>query len=136
MRLLERVVAHDATSTRCRVDPSASRLFFDARGLVPVWVAIEYMAQCAAAHGGLEARLHGEAPRPGLFVGSRQVEFRCDGFAPGASLEVTARHVAGRARSLAFACRVESPEDGGCLAEGRVSVLLLHELALPSREAQ
>jgi predicted hotdog family 3-hydroxylacyl-ACP dehydratase len=136
MRLLDRVISHDATSTRCRVDPSASALFLDSQGLVPVWVGIEYMAQCAAAHGSLEARARGQSQHPGLLVGSRRVVFHCDAFVPGVPLEVTACHAAGRARSLAFACRVEAPGGGAGLVEGRLNVLLLRELPAPNGRAQ
>lgn len=127
MRLLERVVAHDAGGTRCRVIPAASALFQDARARVPAWVALEYMAQCAAAHGGLVARALGEAPRPGLLVGSRRLSFRCEDFAPQVPLHVSARPAAGRGDTLAFACAVEDPEGGAPLVEGRLNVLLLRE---------
>jgi predicted hotdog family 3-hydroxylacyl-ACP dehydratase len=92
-------------------------------------VAIEYMAQCAAAHGGLVARARGEAPRPGLFVGSRRLVFRCAGFAPDVALTVTARHAGGRADGFAFDCTVEDPAGGPPLAEGRLNVVLLGERA-------
>jgi len=128
MRLLERVEAHDEERTACRAVPSASVLFRNADGAVPVWVGIEYMAQCAAAHGGLLARARGEAPRPGLFVGSRRLVFRCEAFAPDVALLVTARHAAGRGDSLAFDCTVEDPAGGPPLVEGRLNVLLLREL--------
>ncbi len=128
MRLLERVTEHDVEHTRCVADPARSGLFQDAEGRVPVWVAIEYMAQCAAAHGGLLARARGEAPRPGLFVGSRHLRFRCDGFAPGRPLEVTARHTAGSGDRAAFDCAVLDPGGGPPLAEGRLLVFLPEEL--------
>ncbi len=133
MRLLERVESHDDERTVCRVLPAASTLFRDTAGEVPAWVAIEYMAQCAAAHGGLVARARGEAPRLGLFVGSRRLVFRCAGFAPGVALRVTARHAAGRADSFAFDCSVEDPAGGPPLAEGRLHVVLLDER--PQRRA-
>jgi len=133
MRLLERVLAHDAEHTRCAVDPAQSHLFCDAAGRVPGWVAIEWMAQCAAAHGGLRGRARGEGPRPGLFVGSRRLRFACDAFEPGRILEVTARHAAGRDERLAFDCAVLEPSGGPLLAEGRLNVLVPRSLRLPQR---
>ena len=127
MRLLERLEAHDGQRTTCVALPAAGALFRNAEGGVPVWVGIEYMAQCAAAHGGLLARARGEAPRPGLFVGSRRLVFRCEAFAPDAALLVTARHAAGRGDSLAFDCTVEDPAGGPPLVEGRLHVRLLRE---------
>lgn len=125
MRLLGAVLAHDASRTECRVHPAASALFRDGSGCVPAWVGIEYMAQCAAAHGGLAAHASGGTPRPGLLLGSRRVVFRCDGFAEDVPLRVTARHVAGRDGAVAFACTVEDPDGGPPLVEGRLNVLLL-----------
>ncbi|MEN8162261.1 MAG: hypothetical protein ABFS41_19475, partial [Myxococcota bacterium] len=103
-------------------------LFQGADGGVPAWVGIEYMAQCAAAHGGLLGHARGEAPRPALFVGSRRLAFRCDGFAPDKTLVATARLAAGRSDTLAFDCTVEDPAGGAPLVEGRLHVLLLREL--------
>jgi len=124
MRLLDRVLEHDPSQTRCLVDPSRSALFCDAGRRVPVWVGIEYMAQCTAAHGGLLARARGEAPRPGLFVGSRRLYFRCDGFEPGQPLEVEARHAAGHGARMAFDCAVLRPGLAEPLVEGRINIVL------------
>jgi len=129
MRLLEAVIAHDPECTRCRVEPSRSELFRDATGRIPAWVGIEYMAQCIAAHGGLLARARGEAPRPGLLLGSRRLVFRQDAFEPGRTLEVRARHVAGHSEMLAFECAVLDPGEEAPLAEGRLNVLLPRDLA-------
>lgn len=129
MRLLERIVSHDDEGTRCLVDPARSRLFADEAGSVPVWVALEWMAQCAAAHGGLAARARGEAPRPGLFVGSRRLVFRGDAFAPGRLVEVSARPVAGRGERFAFRCAVHDPEADTPLAEGRLALLVPRDFA-------
>jgi predicted hotdog family 3-hydroxylacyl-ACP dehydratase len=132
MRLVDRVLAHAGDETRCSVDPARSALFQDASGRIPVWVGIEYMAQCAAVHGGLVARARGDAPLPGLFLGSRSLAFHCDHFEPGAPLVVTARHVAGRSRTLAFACAVHDA-GGATLAEGRLHVLPAPDLGAPER---
>lgn len=127
MRLLECVLAHDAEETRCAVRPSRSALFRDAEGNVPVWVAIEYMAQCAAADGSLRLRAPDSpalAPRPGLFIGSRRLVFRCAGFDAARRLVVTARRAAGREGGLlAFDCAVLDAGGGAPLAEGRLNVL-------------
>src|SRR5688572_17623989 len=95
--LLRRVVAHDAASTTCEVDPAASELWKNADGSVPATVALEYMAQTIAAHGGLSDRESGREARPGFFLGSRRLEFRIRRFEPGELLEVTARHLRGSA---------------------------------------
>ncbi len=123
MRLLERVLEHDAEQTLCAVSPSHGALFRDLRGGVPAWVALEYMAQCAAADGSLRRRARGEQPEPALLIGSRRVTFRCAGFDAEQGLEVTARHAAGRRELLAFDCAVFDARGGEPLAEARLNVL-------------
>ena len=123
MRLLERVLAHGDDGTRCGVNPSQSALFRDASGRVPAWVALEYMAQCAAADGSLRRRARGEPREPALLVGSRRVAFRCAHFDAAQRLEVTARHAAGQRELLAFDCAVFDARDGEPLVEGRLNVL-------------
>jgi predicted hotdog family 3-hydroxylacyl-ACP dehydratase len=123
MRLLERVLEHGDAGTRCSVAPSGGAPFRDARGAVPAWVAIEYMAQCAAADGSLRMRARGESPEPALLVGSRRIAFHCAAFEPSQRLEVLARHAAGRRELLAFDCTVFDAQSGDALAVGRLNVL-------------
>ena len=122
-RLLERVLEHGEAGTRCAVALEGSAAFRDARGAVPAWVALEYMAQCAAADGSLRQRARGGAPEPALLVGSRRIAFHCAAFEPSQRLEVTARHAAGRSELLAFDCAVLDAQSGAALAEGRLNVL-------------
>ena len=117
MRLLDRVVSHDLPVRRsAAIDPAASRkLAGDASASdanerpIPIWVGIEYMAQCIAVHGGLVARQRGE---------SSPVRASC--WAPDAvrfdtpatskrdrELRVAARHHRGEERKLVvFDCEV------------------------------
>jgi predicted hotdog family 3-hydroxylacyl-ACP dehydratase len=126
MRLLSRVLHHDAASTRCAVDASRSELFRGGDGRLPGWLAVEYMAQCAAAHGGLLARRLGESPRPGLFVSARRIEIAADDFAPDARLVVSARHARGDRGLVAFDGALH---DGGGreLAAGRLFVYVVED---------
>jgi predicted hotdog family 3-hydroxylacyl-ACP dehydratase len=122
-RLLERVLAHDAAQTRCAVVLLHGALFRDAHGSVPAYIALETMAQCAAADGSLRRRVHGQALAPALLLGSRRVSFRCAGFAADQRLEVTARHAAGSRELLAFDCAVFDARGGEPLVEARLNVL-------------
>ena len=131
MALLDRILAHDPEHTVCAVDVDQSRLFQGPDGCVPVWVGIEYMAQCIAAHGGLLARGRNEDPKPGLFLGSRRLTFRSRGFEPGSRLEVSARHRAGepgRPGLLVFRCALRDPQQAQPLAEGQLNVYGLESL--------
>ena len=123
MRLLDCVLSHGDAGTRCSVAPAGGAPFRAPRGAVPAWVAIEYMAQCAAADGSLRARTRGESPEPALLVGSRRIALHRAAFEPSQRLEVTARHAAGRSELLALDCAVFDAHSGDALAEGRISVL-------------
>jgi len=133
MRLLERVLAHAPDGTRCAVRTEDAPLFQDADGGVPAWLAIEWMAQCVAAHGGLLGRSRGEPPRVGFLVGARALELRVARFEPGDALVVEARPRRSTAGLFDFACRVERAADGAVLAEGRVQCFVQESAAALKR---
>jgi predicted hotdog family 3-hydroxylacyl-ACP dehydratase len=124
MCLLERVLEHSPERTVCRVDPSGSAVMARPDGSVPAWVAIEYMAQCVAVHGGLVARAQGGTPRPGLLLGSRRVRFEAVDFAPGDALCVSARHHSGERALVVFECAVAREPDSAPLVQGRLNVYI------------
>jgi predicted hotdog family 3-hydroxylacyl-ACP dehydratase len=131
MCLLARVVEHQPTRTVCSVVPRRGDLLADPDGRVPVWVGLEYMAQCVAAHGGLIARSAGRAPRPGLFLGSRRARFGARHFAPDREVRVTVRHHRGERGLVAFDCEIRAGTGGSPLVEARVNVYIVdswHEL--------
>jgi predicted hotdog family 3-hydroxylacyl-ACP dehydratase len=130
MRLLSRLVSHTREATVCAVDPSGSELFRDAGGSVPAWVALEYMAQCVAAHGLL---LDGLAvPKPGLLVGVKRLALHVDRFAPDESLEVSARILQRIGRLATLECQLRAA--GELLAEGTLSVFVPNQLPqVPAR---
>ena len=127
MLLLERVLSHDPRETRCATSGARSALFANADGSVPSWLGIEYMAQCAAVHRGLAERDRGERPRPGLLLGSRRLALRCESFAPGDALEVSALHHRGELGLVAFDCAVRSAASGETLVAGRVNLYLFRD---------
>lgn len=126
MSLLDRVLEHAPEFTICRVDVRRSALFADADGSVPSWLGLEYIAQCAAVHGGLAARDRGEPPRPGLLLGSRRLRLHADRFEADSPLEVTARHHRGESGLVAFDGTVRNSQ-GEVLAEGRINLYILED---------
>jgi predicted hotdog family 3-hydroxylacyl-ACP dehydratase len=126
MRLLSRLLAHTRERTICAVDVSDSELFREADGQVPACVALEYMAQCVAAHGVLLDR---ESPRPGLLVGVKHLELHRDRLAPSESLEVSARILQRIGRLASLACEVRC--EGELVAEGVLSVFVPDSLPEP-----
>ncbi len=127
MLLLDRVLSHDADETVCATSAERSALFASPDGSVPSWVGIEYIAQCAAVHGELAKCRRGEAPRPGLLLGTRRLELHAQAFAPGDALEVVARHHRGEFGLVAFDAAIRSPASGATLVEGRVNLYLFRD---------
>jgi predicted hotdog family 3-hydroxylacyl-ACP dehydratase len=128
MLLVGPVLDHRPEFTRCRVDVARSALFARVDGRVPAWVALEWMAQCVAAHGGLVGHALGLPVRPGLFLGTRGVRLHVDDFASDESLEVCARHLRGELGLVSFACRLERPGGTEPLAEGNLSVYVVERI--------
>lgn len=125
MCLLDRVLEHDPDRTVCAVDPKDSALLAGADGSVPVFVGLEYLAQCIAAHGGLTARAHGEPLRPGLFLGARRVSFRVQHFSSDCELLVEVRHHRGERGLVVFDGEVREAPGGPPLVQGRLNVYIV-----------
>ena len=79
MVLIDAVESFDAETRRlvARVTIGENQLFFDGKG-VPNWVAIEYMAQTAAALVGYYDKhvAPGQPARPGLLLGTRKLDLK------------------------------------------------------------
>ena len=134
MCLLDRVVAHDAETTTCSVRVEDSGLFLaEAAESVPAWLGIEYLAQCIAVHGGLEAAALGQAPRPGLFLGSRRLALHVAELPTGVELLAAVRHLRGSgAGTQAFACALLPKAGADPWIEGNLNVMLMPDTGSPS----
>lgn len=64
---------------------------FAGPGGVPAWVGIEYLAQAAAAFGGIEQVQRGERPAIGLLIGARYYRAMLETFPVGMKLTVLAQ---------------------------------------------
>jgi len=107
MSLLDEIVDFGPDWLRARVTPRPGSLFATAAG-VPAWVGIEYMAQAAAAFGGIEHVRRGERPSIGLLIGARY--YRCvqDFFSFGTALDAHVRIAMRDAEDFAaYDCRIE-----------------------------
>ncbi len=60
--LLDSVLKHDVESTTARVAVDRQTWLKSENGSIAGWVALEYMAQCIAAHEGIRAHLEGRPP--------------------------------------------------------------------------
>lgn len=134
MLLLDEVVGHDERRTTCRTAARAAPPC-PGSGPVPAWAALEYMAQCIAAHAGLCARSAGHPPRVGLLIGASRVAFHRAAFRSGQALTVVAEHVWGETALGSFACRVDDADTARPLAEGTLKVFAPADLGAFLAEA-
>ena len=120
MVLLDKIISHDGDETTCavRIDPASP--FASADGSIPSWVAMEFMAQCAAAHSGLLDRNKGKPIRLGFLLGSRKLDLHVQRFEVGQELRVKAKSTWTDGELASFDCSV-CDANGALLAECELS---------------
>lgn len=126
--LLDFVLSHDSQRTDVSVCIDSQRWLKRDDGSVAGWLAVEYMAQCVAAHESLLALDEGRPPPHGFLVAATGLRLHASHFEAGTQLRVRARRVRGRPGlgALSHRCSLHSgglgrnPEK--LLAEGRLSV--------------
>lgn len=84
-------------------------------------VAVEYMAQTAAALAGLSDRLSDSdcAPRPGFLLGTRVMDLKIDRFEPGVTYMVSAIYEFYDSNTASFSCRISC--DGETVASAVIN---------------
>ena len=127
--LLDRVLTHDVESTTARVVVNRQAWLRRVDGSVDGWVAVEYMAQCAATHEGIRALLERRPPVRGSLAGATGVRLHRALFEANEKLRIHARRLRGRPGlgMISHLCSVhEDVEsgDGQLLAEGRLSIAI------------
>ncbi len=89
MLLIDRIVECDADTLVAEVDVSPVSSFFCEDHGVPVWIAIEYMAQAVAALGGIQALRRGDPVPVGFLLGSQRFKTNAAYFPAGVTLRVS-----------------------------------------------
>jgi len=126
--LLDRVTRHDSEYTEAHVCVEFQSWLGRGDGSVAGWLAMEYMAQCVAAHESLLALDAGRPLPTGFLVSATRLCLHASHFAAGSQLRVRARRVRGRPGLgvLSHECSLHlaDPTVGkqALLAEGRLSV--------------
>ena len=94
------------------------------------WVAIEYMAQTAAALAGAFDLLENAArpARPGFLLGTRHLALAVPRFEVGATYRVTARSVFEDANAASFACELMAA-DGTVVATATLNAFRPDDVA-------
>ena len=110
MVLIDAVESFDAEA-KCltaRVTIGENQLFFTGDG-VPNWVAIEYMAQTAAALVGYYDKhvAPGQPARPGLLLGTRKLDLKLERFEAGKTYHVVAENAFSDSDAASFVCHIE-----------------------------
>ena len=110
MVLIDAVESFDAEAKRltARVTIGENQLFFTGDG-VPNWVAIEYMAQTAAALVGYyDKHVAPDQPaRPGLLLGTRKLDLKLERFEAGKTYHVVAENAFSDSDAASFVCSIE-----------------------------
>jgi predicted hotdog family 3-hydroxylacyl-ACP dehydratase len=127
--LLDRVIAHDRESTTARVIAGSKSWLRQPDGSVVPWLAIEYMAQCIAAHEGMLAHTDGRVLPLGFLVSVMRLRLGASRFRGGEAFRVSARRVRGRPSLgiLSHDCAIfaESDDpDAEPIAAGRLSIVV------------
>jgi predicted hotdog family 3-hydroxylacyl-ACP dehydratase len=129
MVFLERLLAGEGKRTVCRVRIDDLPLFRDPGGSLPAWAGLEAMAQTIAAHGGLEARRQGAAPKVGFLLGCRRLQIRAECLSPGVGYGVAAVQVWGGEKGLvSFDCELFELQGSRRLLAGRINAYLPEDL--------
>lgn len=130
MILLDRVLAHSPERTTCERTIRADDIFLSQpQNDVPVWIGIEYMAQCVAAHARLLIRgvPRGALPKRGFLVGARQIHFHTSGFRIGQRLQISAKPATGVLNFLSFDGEVRDAETDALLVAGQIHIFIDHD---------
>ena len=122
--LLDRVVAHDGKSTTAAVCIEKQRWLRRGDGSVASWLAVEYMAQCIAAHEGLIALAENRPPPQGFLMAASNLRLEVSHFEAEQELQVRVERASGRPGLgvIAHQCSLTSENGTRPLAEGRLSV--------------
>lgn len=129
MCLLDEVLSHEPTRTSCSVRAGDSSVLADPAGRIGSHVALEWMAQCIAVHGGLLARGAGTPPRPGLFLGSRRATLPGGRFDADARFEVDAQLLRGSGVGPhAFACTLRRLGEESAIGEATLNIMIYEDL--------
>ncbi|MDE2069948.1 MAG: 3-hydroxylacyl-ACP dehydratase [Gammaproteobacteria bacterium] len=128
--MLDAVLEHSADHTVARVCIARTHPLFVTGHGVPVWAGIEFMAQAAAAHAGLNNRRAGGAPHIGMLLGTRRYQAHTDYFAENMQLEVRAEREFGDSQGVG-ACRCRISHNGQTLASATLIVVETSEALAP-----
>jgi predicted hotdog family 3-hydroxylacyl-ACP dehydratase len=121
MLLLDTLVDIGADFACCEWEACASPFANEEFG-VPMYVGIETMAQCIAAHAGARAKVRGLGPPLGFLLGTRHFLCSTSHFEPGRTYVAECKELVRDSQGMgSFACKIRL--DGVCVASANLAVL-------------
>ena len=128
MLLLDAIDDYGEDWLHARINIHAGSFFFDPPNGVPGYVGLEYMAQAALAHGGIEIAQRSERPQIALLIGCREYVCSRAHFAAGVALIVEAQLILRDAADFtAYDCRIHC--EGELLARSILKAVRPKDLA-------
>jgi predicted hotdog family 3-hydroxylacyl-ACP dehydratase len=106
MVLLDSVVESSEDTIHTLVSICSGIPFFR-DGVVPAYVAIEYMAQTIGAWNGLRMRVENKEPKVGFLLGTRELKLQVSAFQEGDELHVYGKSKYSDGEMASFECWVE-----------------------------
>ncbi|EIC83219.1 3-hydroxy-fatty acyl-ACP dehydratase [Serratia sp. M24T3] len=111
MVMLENVLDVGKDSACCEVKVSADSLlasFLDQHGQLPVWFAIELMAQTVGVWNGWHAQQEGGEPQLGMLLGGRGMKCSIAAFPAGSLLVIHVSQLLKDDKLACFECTIAS----------------------------
>ncbi|MBN2718668.1 MAG: hypothetical protein JXX14_22675 [Deltaproteobacteria bacterium] len=121
IRMIDRGMAVLGNGVICESQIRTDHMFLTPAG-VPAYVAVEYMAQAIGVFDGWHRYLHGQSPRIGYLVGTRELKLNCDSFVVGQVLDIEARLAWDGNSLLQFRCCTRDRATNAELATAMLNV--------------
>jgi predicted hotdog family 3-hydroxylacyl-ACP dehydratase len=131
MVFVERVLEHDDRQVTCRVTAGTADADFLEDGVVPLTMAVEYMAQVVCVYAGLRSEPD-HRQDVGFIIAVRDLELHVSAFTVGQALDVQVTWVWGEAQLGRFDAVIE--HEGHVLAQASMSVVRPTEAELAAYE--
>ena len=106
MILIDAVDSYGDDFAVALITPGIGKPFADGQGNVPVWIGMEYMAQCIAIYAGIQAQQQGLPVKVGFLLGTRSYDIATEQFDSGQTYAVRVQKIFEDSSLSAFACSI------------------------------
>lgn len=106
MVLLDHLISYSEDAVQTSVTLKETSPFCE-NGVIPAYIALEYMAQCIGAWSGMRARLENSPPQIGFLLGTRKLVLNREYFKVGETLDVFGHSQFTDGEMAYFQCKIE-----------------------------